>query len=280
MDVAATWPDVAGAGKAATVRVVSVRRRGRDRHAATRRGLGVWFFRVLLLTPFVFMGPEIVSAVSGRPGSVANISASTADVLGTSAFLMFATMLVVTPLHTLTGWRWHLVLRRDYGLGMFAVATLDLVLAATTTGDTFTGGFLTRVVGHTFLAAGTLSVFLVLPLAATSHIRAQRWLGRHWKRLHRLTYVAWATILAHLLLLFGLRSFFLDAVIISVPLAVLRVPVVRRWLASSRRAGTHVLARGLTVAVTAAALVVGYAPFLHELARVGVAAFLQHPPQD
>ena len=77
--------------------------------------------------------------------------------LGTSALLLFLTMLTVTPLHTLTGWRWHLVLRRDYGIAMFAVAALDLVLAATTTGRTFPGGFLTRVSGHTFLAAGTLA---------------------------------------------------------------------------------------------------------------------------
>ena len=280
MNLAATLPAVTGAEEAVTARVGNVRKWGGGRSGPARHSLAVWPFRILLLTPFVFMAPEILSAVSGRPGSVANISASTADVLGTSAFLMFSTMLIVTPLRTLTGWRWHLVLRRDYGMGMFAVAALDLVLAATTTEDTFPGGFLTRVVGHTFLAAGTLSVFLVVPLAATSHLRAQRWLGRHWKRIHRLTYLAWVTILAHLLFLFGLRSFFLDAVIISVPLAVLRVPVVRRWLASSRRAGTHVLARHVTTAAVVISLVIGYGPFLHELARVGVAAFLQHPPQD
>lgn len=245
-----------------------------------RRNPAIWPLRVLLLTPFVLMTPEIVSALEGRRGSVANISASTADVLGTSAFLMFATMLVVTPLHTLTGWRWHLVLRRDFGLGMFAAAGLDLTLAASTTADTFPGGVLTRVTGHSFLAAGTLSVLLLVPVAATAHRRAQRWLGPHWKWVHRLTYVAWATILLHLLLLFGLRSFFLDAVMISLPLAVLRTPVIARWLSSSRRAGTHALTRRLVTAATVGVLVVGYAPFIRELARVGVAAFLQHPPTD
>ena len=249
-------------------------------HRRDRRNPAIWAFRVLLLTPFALMTPEIVSAVAGRRGSVANISASTADVLGTSAFLMFATMLAVTPLHTLTGWRWHLVLRRDFGLGMFAVAGLDLTLAASTTADTFPGGLLTRVVGHSFLAAGTLSVLLLVPVAATAHLRAQRWLGPHWKWVHRLTYVAWGTILLHLLLLFGLRSFFLDAVIISVPLVVLRVPAIRRWLSSSRRAGAHALVRTVATAGTAAILVVGYVPFIRELARVGVAAFLQHPPTD
>ena len=31
----------------------------------------------------------------------------------------------VTPLHTLFGWRWHLVLRRDLGRWAFAFALLE-----------------------------------------------------------------------------------------------------------------------------------------------------------
>ena len=270
-------PAVVATSAAVTTPAPAAQRAGRT---SRRRSPAVWVFRLLLLAPFVFMAPEIVSAVSGRPGSVAKISTSTADVLGTSAFLIFATMLVVTPLHALTGWRWHLVLRRDFGLGMFAVAGLDLVLAASTTANTFPGGFLTRVAGHTFLAAGTLSVLLLLPVAATAHLRAQRWLGRHWKWIHRLTYFAWASILLHLLLLFGLRSFFLDAVVISVPLVILRIGPIRHWIASSRRAGSHRAARRLITSVTAVVLILGYAPFVRELARVGIAAFLQHPPTD
>ena len=89
--------------------------------ATSRRGefgkTAVWFFRALLLIPFVLMGPEIVSLVLGRPGAAANVSASVADVLGTSTFTIFITMLAVTPVHTITGWRWHVILRRDYGDG-------------------------------------------------------------------------------------------------------------------------------------------------------------------
>src|SRR4051812_45078480 len=241
-----TWSGATAAERTATVLSGVV-----DERRAAKRSPAVWGFRVLLLAPFVLMGPEILAALLGRPGSVANLSESTADVLGTSAFLLFITMLTVTPLHTFTGWRWHLVLRRDCGIAMFAVAALDLVLAATTTGRTFPGGFFARVVGHTFLAAGTLAVLLVVPLAITANRRAQRWLGPHWKWLHRLTYFAWGAILLHLLLLFGLRSFFLDAAVMSLPLAVLRVPRVRRWPVSSRRTGRHVLARHAAAAAAA-----------------------------
>jgi sulfoxide reductase heme-binding subunit YedZ len=247
---------------------------------ARRRSPLVWAFRLPLAVPFVLMGPELAAAVRGRPGAVPNLSASTADVLGTSTFLIFTAMLAVTPLHTLTGWRWHLVLRRDYGVAMFVTAVTDLALAATTTGDTFPGGLLTRVAGHTFLVVGTLSVLLLVPLAVTATLPARRWLGRHWKWLHRLTYVVWITILLHLLLLFGPRRFFLDAVAVSVPLGVLRIPRLQRWWARSRRGRTNRLPRWLLGTALATLFVVGYIPFVHELAHVGSAAFLQTPPHD
>ena len=247
---------------------------------AYRRSLLVWAFRLPLAAPFVLMGPELVAAGTGRPGAVSNLSASTADVLGTSTFLIFTAMLAVTPIHTVTGWRWHLVLRRDYGVAMFATAATDLTLAATTTGDTFPGGFLTRVAGHTFLAVGTLSVLLLIPLALTATLPARRWLGRHWKWLHRLTYVVWITVLFHLLLLFGPRWFFLDAVAVSIPLGVLRIPRLQRWWARSRRRRARRLPRWLLGAALATLFAVGYIPFVHELARVGSAAFAQSPPRD
>jgi sulfoxide reductase heme-binding subunit YedZ len=245
-----------------------------------RRPPAVWFFRALLLVPIVFMAPEIVAAVQGRAGAVENISASTADVLGTGTFLIFVLMLTVTPIHTMTGWRWHLVLRRDYGIGMFAVALLDLILAATTTGDSFPGGVLDRVTGHTFLLAGTLSTVLLVPLVVTANRRAKRWLGPHWKWVHRLTYVVWCTIMLHLLLLFGLRTFFVDAVVLSVPLVVLRLgPVERRW-ANARRHRTHRLARAVAAVVCVGTFATGFVPFVQELATTGPAAFAQEPVRD
>ena len=252
--------------------------------ATSRRGefgkTAVWFFRALLLIPFVLMGPEIVSLVLGRPGAAANVSASVADVLGTSTFLIFITMLAVTPVHTITGWRWHVILRRDYGIAMFATAATDLTLAATTTGDTFPGTVLTRVGGHTFLVAGTLSTLLLVPLVVTANRSAQQWLGRHWKSVQRLTYVVWGTVLIHLFLLFGLTTIFLYALAVSAPLALMRIPPVRRRWDRARRAGTHRVLRTSVAIVLAAVFVSGYAPLVNELAVKGGAAFVQHPARD
>jgi len=240
----------------------------------------VWLLRVAIVTPIALMTPEIVAAIRNRPDAVARLSASTADVLGTSTFLLFVVMLTITPLHVVTGWRWHLILRRDFGIGMALTAITDLTLAATTTGDTFRGGFLSRLYGHTFLAAGTLAALLLIPLVITANARAQSWLGKHWRWLHRLTYVVWGLILLHLLLLFGFHGFFLRALALSIPLAILRVPAVRRWWQTSRQLQRHRIRRAVAAVALLGIFTAGFVPFITELAHKGPAAFIQHPIDD
>jgi sulfoxide reductase heme-binding subunit YedZ len=231
----------------------------------------LWVLRSLVLVPLVLMGPESLAAIEGRPDAMVHLSASANDVLGTAGWILFVLTLSVTPIRTVTGWMWHEPLRRDFGLAMAAVLFLDLVLASMD--DNFPGGFVSRLAGHSFLAAGTLAVLLLLPLAVTAHRRAQRWLGRGWKSLHRLVYAVWGVVLLHLLLLFGLRAFFLDALVVSLPLAVFRLPPVARWWSACRRTGRHRVLRG---ALAIAALVVfafGLQFFLRELAYKGHLAF-------
>lgn len=252
-------------------------RAGSQGGRARRRGAALWLLRLPMALPYVFMGPELVSLALGRPSAVSNISSSEADVFGTSALLLFMMMLTVTPLHTVTGWRWHRPLRRDYGIGMFVVAMTDFVCAATMTGDTFPGGFLTRIGGHTFLLAGTLSTLLLVPLAMTASRRAQRWLGPHWKWLHRLVYVVWATVLLHLAFLFGFRSFFIDALLVSAPLALLRVPAVRDRFVTWRKARPHRALGFMAAGGLAAMYGTGYFLLARELVRAGLLAFSQHP---
>jgi sulfoxide reductase heme-binding subunit YedZ len=269
--------DHAGSGRGIGTHASPWARRAVRARTATYGSVAVWFFRLLLLVPFVLMAPEILAAIRNRPDAVSHLSSSTANVLGTSAFLIFVLMLCVTPVHTVTGWRWHIVLRRDYGVAMFAVATTDLLLAATTTGDTFHGGLLNRIGGHTFLLAGLVSTLLLLPMALTANRRAQRWLGGSWKWVQRLTYVVWVTVLIHLLFLFGVTSIFIDAVAVSAPLLLLRVPVVRQWWKSARRDGRRRAARVAVGVVLLGVFAAGYLPLVQELAGKGAAAFTQNP---
>jgi sulfoxide reductase heme-binding subunit YedZ len=231
----------------------------------------LWALRSLILVPFVMMGPELVAAVEGRPQAMAHVSGSANDVLGTAGWIFFVLMLSITPIRTITGWKWHEPLRRDFGVAMAAVIFLDLVLA--TMDQNFTGGFLSRTMGHSFLAAGTVAALLLVPLATTAHRRAQRWLGPWWKMLHRLVYVVWGIILFHLLLLFGLRAFFLDALVVSLSLAVLRIPPVARWWSASRRAGTHRVLRAMLAILAFAVFAFGLQFFVRELAFKGHLAF-------
>jgi methionine sulfoxide reductase heme-binding subunit len=231
----------------------------------------LWALRSLVLVPIAMMGPELVAAISGKPHAMANVSASANDVLGTAGWILFVLTLSITPVRTITGFKWHEPLRRDFGVAMAAVILLDLVLA--TMNQNFTGGFVSRTTGHSFLAAGTLAALLLVPLAMTAHRRAQRWLGRWWKWLHRLVYVVWGTVLLHLLLLFGLRAFFLDALVVSLPLAVLRIPPVARWWSASRRAGTHRILRATLAILALAVFAFGLQFFVRELAFKGHLAF-------
>ena len=239
--------------------------------------MAVWLFRLLLITPFVFMTPEIVAAIRSQPEAIDHLQSSSADVLGNAGLVIFVLMLAVTPIRTMTGWRWHIPLRRDYGIAMFLVAFLDLVLAALVTDNRFPGGFMTRVSGHSFLAVGTLATLLCLPLVVTANNRAQRALGKYWKPLHRMTYVVWVAILVHLLLLFGFHDVAIHALEVSVPLLVLRIPRVRTWCMSARKTKRH---RGRRVAVgllSAGVFLIGLVPIVQDLAVSGTQAFHQAP---
>lgn len=172
-----------------------------------------------------------------------------ADVLGTGGEICFFVAISITPLITLTGQHWIAPLRCWYGI-MFAVIGIADTITASITGD-FAGGVAGRVAGHSFLLVGLFIILLAMPLLATANTPAQRKLGRYWKRLQRMTYVIWGLVVLHLLLLDGFTPFggpegdgdpvmhqrFYQAAAISIPLIVLRLPPVRRWVGEQRAAG-------------------------------------------
>ena len=171
-----------------------------------------------------------------------------ADVLGTAGEICLFLTLLVTPVITVTRMRWIAPLRRWYGI-MFALTALtDATTASITTG--FAGGVIGRLAGHTFLLVGLFMVLLTVPLLVTANTPAQRWLGKYWKQLQRLTYVVWGLLLLHLALLESLGvdgqegdgdAFFhqklYQAVACSIPLLVLRLPPVTRWIAKQQKDG-------------------------------------------
>lgn len=245
--------------------------------------LALFLLRLPAFVPLLFIARGWLSL------NTRNVLTNTeADVLGTGGEICFFVAVSITPLITLTGARWIAPLRRWYGI-MFAVIGIADSVTAAITGD-FAGGVIGRLAGHTFLLAGFLVILLALPLLATANTPAQRMLGKYWKRLQRMTYVIWGFIIIHLLLLDGFTPFgaaegdgdpvfhqrFYQAVAISIPLVVLRLPPVRRWIAAQRAAG-RIRRVWLVMAPLAALFIVGFIFVINEEIFTGTKVITLHP---
>jgi sulfoxide reductase heme-binding subunit YedZ len=214
-----------------------------------------------------------------------------ADVLGTGGEICFFLAITITPMITLTGVRFFAPLRRWYGIFFALIGISDAATAAITTD--FAGGVFGRLAGHTFLVTGFLIVLIALPLLVTANTPAQRKMGRYWKRLQKMTYVIWGFVLLHLLLLDDFKPFggaqgdgdpvfhqrFYQALAISLPLFLLRLPPVRRWVADQREAGQ----RWKIYAVFApifALYIIGFIFIINEEIFTGTEALTMHPPAN
>lgn len=204
-----------------------------------------WFVRLLgtcALVPLFFMLPEILT------GQFHKIAISTAAVLGVGGVIIFMAMMAITPLVTITGQRWFVPLRWWFGVVFASTVFVDIVLTATTAGLHLKGGILARTVGHTFTIVGVLATLITLVIALTASRKAQRALGRKWKVIQRFTYAVWALIILHMMLLMGFGHgengilFFGDAqrfyqvLFMSIPLLLMRLPMIRSWWLAQREA--------------------------------------------
>ena len=251
-----------------------------------KRSLALFLMRLPVFVPFIFI---IRPWVELNPhGTLTNTEA---DVLGSGGVFCFYIALSITPLITLTGAQWISPLRRWYGIWFAVIGISDSTTAAITTD--FSGGVFGRLAGHTFLLAGLMIILLATPLLATANTPAQRILGKWWKRLHRMMYVIWAFVVLHLLLLDGVMPFggadgdgdpifhqrFYQAVAISIPLIVLRLPPVRRWVIAQRAQGRQWLV-WLTFSPLAVFYITAMAFIVNEEIFTGTMAITLHPPAD
>jgi DMSO/TMAO reductase YedYZ heme-binding membrane subunit len=209
-----------------------------------KRSIALFLMRLPALIPWIFVFRGWVNLNAHDV-----LTNTEADVLGTGGVLCFYIAISITPLITLTGAQWIAPLRRWYGIWFAIIGISDATTAAITTD--FAGGVFGRLAGHTFLLAGLLIITLAIPLLATANTPAQRKLGKYWKKLQRMTYVIWAFVVLHLLLLDGFTPFgaadgdgdpvfhqrFYQALAVSIPLIVLRLPPVRRWIVERRAEG-------------------------------------------
>jgi sulfoxide reductase heme-binding subunit YedZ len=155
---------------------------------------------------------------------------------GTWALRLLLLCLLMTPLAFYLGWSAAAALRKPFGLWAFGFALVHVgySLAA--------GGSLGRwQAPQPYLLLGALSLLILTALALTSYKAAMRRLGRWWKRLHRLVYIAGGATVAHAILAAATSKRLLArdpqavyeaqlAAALLVLLLVARIPAVRRLL--------------------------------------------------
>ncbi len=146
----------------------------------------------------------------------------------TLRFLLIS--LAVTPFRRLFGWRWLAPLRRTFGLIAFSYACLHYA--------TYIGlehffdweRILEDVLERRYVTAGFAALLCLVPLAATSTRAMMRRLGRRWKILHRLAYLAGVLGVVHFLWL--VKADLLEPLLYAAVLALLLG--VRLWLRLKR----------------------------------------------
>lgn len=149
--------------------------------------------------------------------------------LGITALQLLWITLALTPLQRLTGWPGWIRVRRLLGLYAFFYALLHVL------------AFLQFIVGwqdlwssfteRPYIIAGSLAFLILLALAITSPKAAMRALGRRWKSLHRLIYLAAISAWVHFL--WQARSDITEMVTYGAVLSGLLA--VRMWWALSKR---------------------------------------------
>jgi methionine sulfoxide reductase heme-binding subunit len=161
---------------------------------------------------------------------------------GDYALVLLLLSLAVTPIITLTGYSRLQQVRRPLGLYAFLYAAIHLFIFVGID-YAFDLEFLAADVAQKrFIFAGLGAFVLMVPLAFTSYRYWQKRLGKRWKLLHRLVYLAAVLVVVHvawavkgdLLTLQGDIWKPLLAGIVLVLLLLARIPAMRRWLSNQR----------------------------------------------
>ena len=116
---------------------------------------------------------------------------------GKYALIMLVSSLACTPLNTLFGWKIALKFRRMLGLYAFMFATIHMLIFVGLDYG-FNWYFLWQdLSSKRYIWVGLLTLIILTLLAATSFQWWMRRLGKNWKRLHRLVYLAGGLVVLH-----------------------------------------------------------------------------------
>jgi sulfoxide reductase heme-binding subunit YedZ len=147
---------------------------------------------------------------------------------GRYAIILLVLCLACTPIYVLFGLRQAIQVRRPLGLYSFVYASLHVLIFVWLDFAFDLSLIVDEVVQRRFVQAGLVTFLLLLPLAVTSTKGWMRRLGRNWKRLHRLIYLAGLVAVLHYVWVAkgDIRVPLVYGAIV-VALLVIRIPAVR-----------------------------------------------------
>ena len=140
---------------------------------------------------------------------------------------------------------------------------------------------------------GLFIVLMAIPVRRRPTPRRSEGSENTGNRSSGVTYALWALTVIHLLLLDGFKPFgaatgdgdpvfhqrFYQAVAISLPLVILRIPPVKRWVISKRASGQQWKV-WLLVSVIAVPYLVGFIYIINEEILTGMMCLTMHPPAN
>ena len=161
---------------------------------------------------------------------------------GRAAISLLFLSLSATPLHSLFGWKEPLQRRRALGLYAFMYATIHVIIFADLDYGLAWSLILETVFQKPYILVGAAAFLLLIPLAITSFDIWKMRLRKNWKRLHQMVYIIAPLVVLHYAWgkkgnFFALQGDILLPLIyglILLLLMTLRIPALRRFLASAR----------------------------------------------
>jgi methionine sulfoxide reductase heme-binding subunit len=155
---------------------------------------------------------------------------------GLPALVLLILSLACTPLNTLFGWKRVLTLRRPLGLYAFLYAAIHFTIFAVVDYGLDLGLIQQAIAEKPYVLVGFSALLLLIPLAITSTKGWKRRLGKGWKQLHKLVYLAIPLAVLHFIWLVkaDIREPLLYGLAVIILLA-LRIPAVRTRIAQLRQ---------------------------------------------
>ena len=137
--------------------------------------------------------------------------------------------LALTPVKRITGMLWLVQLRRMLGLYAFFYACLHLLVYTWLDQYFLWEEIVEEIIKRPYITLGFSAWLILLPLALTSNRLSIRKLGKKWKNLHKLVYLASVLVIVHFIWL--VKADYAEPLIylfILLLLLVSRLPIIAR----------------------------------------------------